>query len=235
MRRILRDIATVEVNKELLEAQGIYYAYDDADVTKGTALLVGQPGTPYMDGFFFFSVAFPADYPFSPPTVCSLTQDSKGTRFNPNMYVCGKVCLSILNTWLNGPAWSGVQTLESVLLTIQSAVLNANPIANEPAYCSMEPKDALAVQYNRMLRHAVAWRTAEMLRAPPAFMHPFEATCWRVFLAWRRDWMAALDAEGAEVDGRVEQLVMWRMTVRYDFAGACAALEKLTGPKFECV
>jgi ubiquitin-protein ligase len=226
MRRILRDIATVEANKELLEAQGIYYWYDDADVTKGTALLVGQPGTPYDGGFFFFSVAFPADYPFAPPAVLTLTQDGR-TRFNPNMYIGGKVCLSILNTWHDGPAWSGVQTLESVLLTIQSAVLNAHPLANEPAYRAMSSDDPAAVVYNRMLRHAVAWRVATMLAAPPAFMMPFVEICRRIFAERRATWLAALSAEAETWDGREEASRAFGMTVKYDFAGARSRMTAL--------
>lgn len=223
MRRILRDIATVETNKELLEAQGIYYWYDDADVTKGMALLIGQPGTPYNGGFFFFSVVFPTDYPFAPPLVQTLTQDGR-TRFNPNMYISGKVCLSILNTWHDGPAWSGVQTLESVLLTIQSAVLNSHPLANEPAYRSMALDDPAAVVYNRMLRHATAWRVASMLAAPPPFMVPFLETCRRVFASLRDSWCAELLAAAETADSREETCRAFGMTVKYDFAGARSRL-----------
>ena len=219
MRRILRDIAATEANKELLEAQGIYYMYDDADVTTGTALLIGQPGTPYDGGFFFFSIVFPADYPFAPPAVRTLTQDGR-TRFNPNMYIEGKVCLSILNTWHDGPAWSGVQTLESVLLTIQSAVLNGHPLANEPAYRSMATDDPAAIIYNRMLCHAVAWRTAGMLQSPPAFMTKFMETCRRIFASRRDGWLAALSAEAEAFDGCEEVCRGFHMTVKYDFAGA---------------
>lgn len=219
MRRILRDIATVETNKKLLEAQGIYYWYDDADVTKGTALLIGQPGTPYSGGFFFFSITFPADYPFAPPAVQTLTQDGR-TRFNPNMYINGKVCLSILNTWHDGPAWSGVQTLESVLLTIQSAVLNSHPLANEPAYRSMADDDPAAVVYNRMLRHATAWRVVGMLASPPPFMIPFVEICWRVFEARRESWCAELLEEAQKGDGYEESCRAFGMIVKYDFSGA---------------
>ena len=226
MRRVLRDISTVETNRELLEAQGIYYWYDDADVTKGTALLIGQPGTPYAGGFFFFSVAFPADYPFAPPAVQTLTQDGR-TRFNPNMYINGKVCLSILNTWHDGPAWSGVQTLESVLLTIQSAVLNAHPLANEPAYRAMAVNDPAAITYNRMLRHATAWRVAQMLASPPPFMVPFLETCMRIFKEKRDSFCSELLTLSTEWDGRVEMCRAFGMDVKYDFVGAHSRLMAL--------
>jgi hypothetical protein len=52
------------------------------------------------------------------------------TRFNPNLYKCGKVCVSILNTWA-GDKWSSCQTINSVLLTLCS-LLNDAPLENEP-------------------------------------------------------------------------------------------------------
>jgi ubiquitin-protein ligase len=119
-KRILRDVNTVmTTHKDLLGSQGIYYLPNEQTMKRGIALLVGQSDTPYFGGFYFFDISFPDDYPFSPIKVRSLTQDGV-TRFNPNMYREGKVCLSILNTWHDGPQWSGVQTLESILLLILS-------------------------------------------------------------------------------------------------------------------
>lgn len=152
-KRILRDVNTVmKTNKDLLSSQGIYYLPNEQTMKQGIALLVGQSDTPYFGGYYFFDISFPDDYPFSPIKVRSLTQDGV-TRFNPNMYREGKVCLSILNTWHDGPQWSGVQTLESVLLLLMSDVLCANPLANEPAYRACgKSEDALL--YNRLLWHA---------------------------------------------------------------------------------
>jgi hypothetical protein len=69
------------------------------------------------------------------------------------MYVQGKVCLSILNTWPDGPQWSGVQTLESVLLVLMSDVLCANPLENEPAYRKCGASEE-SKKYNRLVWHA---------------------------------------------------------------------------------
>ena len=152
-KRILRDVHTVtKVHKESLDSQGIYYLPNDDTMKKGIALLVGQPDTPYFGGFYFFQIEFPDDYPFSPLRLQSLTQDGT-TRFNPNMYRDGKVCLSILNTWHDGPQWSGVQTLESVLLILMSDVLCSNPLANEPAFRKCGISNDAQI-YNRLLWHA---------------------------------------------------------------------------------
>ena len=118
-KRILADIKNV--SNDDMKKQGIFYSMNEADMTKGTALIIGPADTPYEGGFYFFGVQFPPDYPFAPPAMTSLTQDGI-TRFNPNMYREGKVCLSLLNTWHVGERWSGCQTLSSILLSIRLRV-----------------------------------------------------------------------------------------------------------------
>jgi len=58
-------------------------------------------------------------------------------RFNPNLYACGKVCLSLLGTWsgANGETWNkDTSTLLQVLVSIQSLILVPQPYFNEPGY-----------------------------------------------------------------------------------------------------
>jgi ubiquitin-protein ligase len=214
----MRDVAHVlGPSKETLEKTGIYFQSDESNIFHGTAMLVGQKDTPYYGGYYFFDIIFPADYPFSPIKVKTLTQDGK-TRFNPNMYVEGKVCLSILNTWHDGPQWSSVQTLESVLLVMMADVLNAVPLNNEPAYYNAGLNDQAKI-YNRMLFHAnVKTAILTMLQTPPPFAIPFLDIMRSVFLTNYSG--VLLDAETHEVtwDGRSEMLAVYGMTVRYDFA-----------------
>jgi ubiquitin-conjugating enzyme E2 Z len=127
LRRIISDIK--DLRKNPLSAHGIYYEHDEQDMLKGRALIIGPADTPYADGFYLFKFQFPSNYPHAPPTVEFCTGDGY-TRFNPNLYRTGKVCLSILNTW-KGEPWSGCQTISSVLLAI-CTVLNAEPLLNEP-------------------------------------------------------------------------------------------------------
>lgn len=130
-RRLLKDIQRAQ--EPLMKQQGIWYSMNESDITKGFALLKGPEDTPYDGCFLMFSFQFPADYPFSPPKVLFLTSDGR-TRFHPNLYVEGKVCLSILGTF-SGPSWSGTQSLNSVLLSILG-LLDTNPLAHEPGYAS---------------------------------------------------------------------------------------------------
>ena len=127
VRRLLKDVK--QIIKYPLTDNGIYYIHDENDMTKGYAMIIGQIDTPYYGGYYFFSFDYPFDYPFSPPKVTYITNDGK-TRFNPNLYRCGKVCVSILNTW-SGDKWSSCQTINSVLLTLCS-LLNEAPLLNEP-------------------------------------------------------------------------------------------------------
>ncbi|KAK9048435.1 hypothetical protein SSX86_032603 [Deinandra increscens subsp. villosa] len=98
------------------------------------AVIIGAEGTPYHDGLFFFDVCFPKNYPHEPPQV---HYHSGGLRINPNLYHSGKVCLSLLNTWIGSTneKWTpGVSNMFQVLLSIQALILNAKPYFNEPAY-----------------------------------------------------------------------------------------------------
>ncbi|XP_062009901.1 putative ubiquitin-conjugating enzyme E2 38 [Rosa rugosa] len=121
------------------------------------AVIIGPPGTPYHDGLFVFDCLFPTDYPNSPPMVFYY---SGGLRLNPNLYDCGKVCLSLLGTWSGRqrenwiPGESTMLLFEPkitffpdkgdskktgpislrVLVSIQALILNADPFFNEPGY-----------------------------------------------------------------------------------------------------
>jgi ubiquitin-conjugating enzyme E2 Z len=114
-----------------MKAAGIYYRHDELDMRKGRAMIIGPEGTPYANCPLLFSLECPSDYPFSSPSVSFLTTDAT-TRFHPNLYVGGKVCLSILGTW-QGPKWAAVMTISTVLSSIQS-LLEPNPMTNEPGW-----------------------------------------------------------------------------------------------------
>lgn len=127
MQRLLKDVK--QIIKNPLTEQGIYYIHDDTDMMKGYAMIVGPSDTPYFGGFYFFEFTYPADYPHSPPKVKYCTNGNQ-IRFNPNLYCCGKVCVSLLNTW-RGDQWTSCQTISTVLLTL-CTLLCSDPLLNEP-------------------------------------------------------------------------------------------------------
>ncbi|KAJ0986101.1 hypothetical protein J5N97_004457 [Dioscorea zingiberensis] len=118
------------LEKDLPEMIYVRVYEDRMDLLR--AVIVGPAGTPYHDGLFFFDIHFPPIYPQSPPHV---HYHAGGLRINPNLYACGKVCLSLLNTW-NGRGcelWKPSEsTMLQVLVSIQALILNAKPFFNEP-------------------------------------------------------------------------------------------------------
>ena len=129
--RISRELRELERNGDL----SIAAKFRDENVRQVRALIIGPPETPYEFGFFEFYVKFGKDYPTKAPAVNAITTNAGRTRFNPNIYAGGKVCLSILGTWRGerGEEWSSAQGLESILISIQS-LMSSNPYENEPGF-----------------------------------------------------------------------------------------------------
>jgi len=170
INRITKEIAHISKGSDL----SLAVACRDDDVRHLRALIVGPPDTPYEFGFFEFQVKFPKDYPIKSPSVICVTTNSGQTRFNPNIYAQGKVCLSILGTWLGekGEEWSSAQGLESVLLSIQS-LMSPNPYENEPGEEGRKITDAEPTAYANKVRHetlriAVISRLEKILNINPS-------------------------------------------------------------------
>lgn len=225
IRRITLDV------KKVMESPadaGLFWIHDDDRVNHGWAVVCGCEDTPYHGGIFCFEVTFPDNYPFEPPLFNYLTNDGR-TRFNPNLYKNGKVCLSLLNTW-QGEPWSGVQSLLSVLQAIQSAVINQNPLENEPAHpACKDPKHPEMEIYNRMVFQATM-ETAILahLRDPPAYLVPV----YDAVKAWVLKALPALIAKSRKLaetyDVKVEYINFYSMTVKYRFGDIADRLAKLT-------
>ncbi|KAJ5765841.1 Ubiquitin-conjugating enzyme E2 [Penicillium odoratum] len=126
--------------------------YCENNVRQITALLIGPPDTPYAFGFYQLNIQIPPDYPARPPAVTLRTTNMGRTRFGPNLYSNGKICL----TWPGPPneAWSPAQGLESVLLSIQS-LLSTNPYTLEPGFENLAlPRDKEASKvYSAKIAH----------------------------------------------------------------------------------
>jgi ubiquitin-protein ligase len=144
--RLIKDVKNIL--KHPLTDNGIYYVHDDTDMLKGYALIIGPTETPYFGGNYLFELNYPHDYPHSPPAVTYCTNGDE-IRFNPNLYKCGKVCVSLLNTW-NGDQWTSCQTISTVLLTL-CTLLCKDPLLNEPGITSSN-KDFSA--YNEIIEYS---------------------------------------------------------------------------------
>ncbi|XP_048321483.2 probable ubiquitin-conjugating enzyme E2 26 isoform X1 [Ziziphus jujuba] len=165
------------------------------------AVIVGAEGTPYHDGLFFFDVFFPSGYPNVPPQV---HYHSGGLRINPNLYNCGKVCLSLLNTWSGNKneKWlPGVSTMLQVLVSIQGLILNPKPFFNEPGYARMSGSpngEIQSQQYNENTFILSLKTMVYIIRRPPKH---FEELVMGHFYNRSRDILVACRAymDGAQV------------------------------------
>ena len=144
-KRILHDILTIE--KDPME--GIHISYND-NIDTIKAMIEGNKDTPYEFGFFAFDVEFPPTYPHAPPLV-SFINPNKNVRYHPNLYRCGKVCLSLLGTWA-GPQWTSCQTLKSVLLSLQS-IMDEHPMRNEPSFETLKATSSVNIHYNMIVTY----------------------------------------------------------------------------------
>lgn len=138
-KRVLADRLLVQREEQLYIDNGIYFHYNKQIINNTFySLIVGSSDkdNPYYGGFYLFKGTFPDQYPFHPPKVLAMTQ-GQDVRFHPNFYVNGKVCLSILGTWM-GPPWTSCQNIASVSCSIKSLFIK-EPIHQEPNWEKCSP------------------------------------------------------------------------------------------------
>ncbi|KAF9869866.1 ubiquitin-conjugating enzyme [Colletotrichum karsti] len=127
MKRLVRELSIL---RSCLP-EGIFVRYDGDRLDAMKVLITGPADTPYENGLFEFDLFCDVEYPREPPHVLFKTT-SLDRRINPNLYVDGKVCLSLLGTW-DGEPWIPVKsTLLQVLVSIQAMVFCPRPWFNEP-------------------------------------------------------------------------------------------------------
>eukprot|EP00047_Mylnosiga_fluctuans_P013926 m.34221 g.34221 ORF g.34221 m.34221 type:complete len:166 (-) comp5190_c0_seq1:141-638(-) len=126
VRRLLSEYK--QMNKSPTE--GIIAApVSDDNVFEWEALIAGPKETPYEFGVFTAKLTFPQNYPLSPPTMKFLCP-----MFHPNIYLDGRVCISILHPPGDDPLmyekaserWSPVQSIEKILISVVSMLAEPN-------------------------------------------------------------------------------------------------------------
>lgn len=156
MKAAIKRIINIDIkrlNENPLESHGIYIIFDESNILKAKALIIGPKDTLYENAFLFFEITFPSNYPYSPPNFKYISQNN--VRIHPNIYVSGKVCLSILGTWA-GPSWTCAMDITNVLVTIQS-LLDSNPLLHEPGFENIltgnQKNIDLNNQYNELIKY----------------------------------------------------------------------------------
>ncbi|CAN0854460.1 Putative ubiquitin-conjugating enzyme E2 38 [Linum grandiflorum] len=155
------------------------------------AAIIGAAGTPYHDGLYFFDIAFPTNYPQSPPKV---TYRSFGLRINPNLYPSGRVCLSLINTWSGKGVenWNPEKsTILQVLVSIQGLVLNEKPYFNEPLLLPWLKNDGQSNSFNEDVFEQCCKTMLQAISKPP---RNFERLVWSHFRERRFGILKAIEA-----------------------------------------
>jgi ubiquitin-protein ligase len=135
MNRIVKDLKNLkEVLSSLTDAQVLIFVSEES-LLLWKFMLVPPSDTPYYGGMFEFHMILPPNYPTQPPKVQLMTTGENTIRFNPNLYPNGKVCLSLLGTWV-GPRWNPRgSNLSEVILAILGQIMGTkNPLSNEPGF-----------------------------------------------------------------------------------------------------
>ena len=146
--RVYKRIFNIDIKnytKDTLDDLGIFIHFDETNLLNAKILIIGPEDTPYEGGYYIYKVRFPGSYPFKPPKV-TFCSNSK-IRIHPNMYVNGKVCLSILGTWA-GPSWESVMDINCVAKTIQSLMCK-RALQNEPGFLTEEGEPC--INYDRII------------------------------------------------------------------------------------
>lgn len=220
-KRLTKERQKLQEESDELESCGIFLSLGD-EMHTAKAMIVGPEGTPYEYGFYFFDIAVPNEYPLQPPHVEFKTGDGR-VRFNPNLYVEGKVCLSILGTW-SGPAWSSSCTLRTVLVSIQS-LLNEHPIQNEPGHekeCGAHDK-----AYSEIIRFEnIAVAVVKMLKNTPQQFHCFRPQMRRVFLKHAEQLEKTL-MDYKSMEGKKTKAPIWNFSVTYNVQQVLSDLKEL--------
>jgi ubiquitin-protein ligase len=144
-KRLLKDISSLHNAK--LNESGIFFHVNETNLFDISLLFFPRKDTPFEHCPLLFKLTpDPTAYPFSPPKVTFIPLGTR--RIHPNFYTCGKVCLSIINTW-KGPQWSPSQTLLSIAITILS-VIDELPLIHEPGF---ENDFHEQLKFNRFLQY----------------------------------------------------------------------------------
>ncbi|XP_041433344.1 (E3-independent) E2 ubiquitin-conjugating enzyme UBE2O isoform X2 [Xenopus laevis] len=153
-----------------------------------SAFIKGSTRTPYEDGLFLFDMQLPNIYPTVPPLFRYLSQCSG--KLNPNLYDNGKVCVSLLGTWIGKGTerWTSKSSLLQVLISIQGLILVNEPYYNEAGFDSdrgLQEGYENSRCYNEMALIRVVQSMTQLLRRPVEVFQQeicehFKSNGWRL-------------------------------------------------------
>eukprot|EP00331_Platyophrya_macrostoma_P026761 CAMPEP_0176444574 /NCGR_PEP_ID=MMETSP0127-20121128/23147_1 /TAXON_ID=938130 /ORGANISM="Platyophrya macrostoma, Strain WH" /LENGTH=2633 /DNA_ID=CAMNT_0017830115 /DNA_START=51 /DNA_END=7953 /DNA_ORIENTATION=- len=172
-KRIVKELNDLTNSLPIEHTNAIFVRYDKDKMDVMKSLIMGSAGTPYAHGAFIYDLYVGDNYPSGPP-MCNLeTTGNHTVRFNPNLYSCGKVCLSLLGTWRGSTNenWNPqLSTILQILVSIQSLIMTEDVYFNEPGYEGTKGStegDLLNEGYSNIVKWAnVKYAMTEVIRNP---------------------------------------------------------------------
>lgn len=158
MIRLAQEIADISNSLPIDSTNAMFVRADEERLDVMKAVIFGAEGCPYAHGAFEYDIYFENDYPNIAPKVNLETTGNGDVRFNPNLYNCGKVCLSLLGTWRGNASESWdpkLSTLSQILISIQAVVMSEEVYFNEPGYgheAGTEAGELKNVGYSNIVR-----------------------------------------------------------------------------------
>jgi len=140
-KRLQKELMALMMNSD----DGISAFPDSDNMLNWTATITGTQSTPYEGLSYSLTLAFPANYPCSPPTIKFITP-----CFHPNVDVHGNICLDILQD-----KWSAVYDVRATLVSLRSLLgepNNESPLNALAA--SLWGKDDTEFQKHVLKKHA---------------------------------------------------------------------------------
>jgi ubiquitin-protein ligase len=171
IRRMAQEYTSLMKDLPITWDSSVFIRANEDDTRCMKVLIIGPPETPYWNGVFIFDVHTPDGYPKCNPLM--IFRNHGGKRFNPNLYGCGKVCLSLLGTWGTNQWNAETSTLMQLFISVQSLILIENPYYNEPGHesrCNNDTGKKTSADYNISCKYyTLAHTMYDLLTKPDAY------------------------------------------------------------------
>jgi len=216
MMRLMRETTMLSKSLPMDYESSVYLRVDPDNMQSMHALIIPSHGTPYDSGCFLFHIYVPNTFPSTPPLVKIMTTGNGTVRFNPNLYNCGKVCLSLLGTWRGdeSESWNESSTILQVLISIQSLIFIDQPYFNEPGYERNMNSDYgknESIKYNQSVQYnTLSWAMVDMLKNPPKGFEEVVLNHFKIkkeyILKTVKDWLINIPSNNEQFNFKYQEL-----------------------------
>jgi ubiquitin-protein ligase len=147
---------------------------------------INNEDSPYFGGMWIFHIMIPQTYPAVSPKMHFMTTGYGTVRFNPNLYNCGKICLSLLGTWQGEPWDPKASNFNQALSSILFLIFTDEPYYNEPGYESQRTSgNRQSLAYNgAIVGNMICYGILDHLIKP----HPIEEIYQHIHNYFEANW-----------------------------------------------